>query len=324
MIDHTQFAEEATVLGDRVTNLEGRVTNLEGQATGNLTRKAIPAPVVTYDDATKLSTVAESEAKMEGYIYYNGVPPSPATVSGYGSGSFHHADWSFRYSLEAAKHLDVSAIHLHGSNNIESAVLQSSAPKSGDGGFTAEFLLQDGTNDITVEIDATPDGFYEGQLQFVYDWTITNNGANSYNANIFAVTGITVLEHEATETGVEVYFDFGGEEFGGLDDFELEAYVTGAELGIEGEEMNGFAGTITGAKRSNQAVVTFRLVGRDADVFSLFPPLVVPTEWDGNIAALSFFSPNIGGEEIWDLVRLVADNMVFSSAIKNEVQEATP
>jgi len=323
MASFTDFPTAAAEIEDRVTNLEGRVTNLEGQATGNLTRKAIPAPVVTRDDATRSSIVAESEAKMEAYIYYNGVSPSPAMVSGYGSGSFHHADWSFRYSLEAAKHLDVSAIQLQGGSNIGSAVLQSSAPKSGDGGFTAEFLLQDGTNDITVDIDATPDGFYEGQLQFVYDWTITNNGANSYDANIHTVTGITVLEHEATETGVEVYFDFGGEAFGEFDDFELEARVSTVDMGLEEDGANCFVGTITGSRRSGQTVIVFRGEGDGTGVFLLSPSLVIPTEWDGNVATLSFFDPNMNGEEIWDMVKIIADFMVISNAIKNEV-EATP
>ena len=295
--------------------------NLPPSSTGNLTRKSIAAPIVAHDDAARTSDVAESEAVMNLYIY-SYVGPSPAAVSDYGSGILHHADWAFNYSAEAAKHLDVSAIKLSGGYGIENAVLQSSALKPGDGGFTAEFLLQDGTNDITVEIDATPDIDYEGQLQFVYDWTIANNGANSYYAQISAITGVTVLEHTVTFAGVEVHFDFGGEAFGGLDDFELVASVS--FVGTDYEEILGdeaIEGTISGS-RSSGITKVHHAGFFDFGVFSNLAPLMVPSEWDGNVLKLCFFQKEFP-EEIWDLVKLVADHMIISSAIKNEV-ETTP
>jgi len=313
-----------TALPAAAAALEGRVTALEqdGGGPGNLIRKAIAAPFVTHDDAARTSDVAESEAVMNLYIY-SSIGSSPAVNNGYSSCNLHHVDWSFNYRPEAAKHLDVSAIKLSGGYGIENAVLQSSALKPGDGGFTAAFLLQDGINDITVEIDATPDGDYDGQPQFIYHWTIANNGANSYYVQISAITGITVLEHTVTFAGVEVHFDFGGEAFGEFDDFELEASISTVDMGLEEDGTNTICGTISGAKRSNQTVVTFHMDGLNLGVFSLLPSLVVPTEWDGNVATLSFFDPNMNSEEIWDLVKLVADYMVIASAIKNEV-EATP
>ena len=313
-----------TALPAAAAALESRVAALEdggSDGTGNLHRKAIPAPAVTHDDVMKDSTVSESEAEMSVSIYsYLG--PGPDMNQGSGSGSFHHVNWSFKYRREAAKHLDVSAIKLYGgSPGIENAVLQSSTLKSGDGGFTATFLLQDETNDMTIEIDATPDIDYNGELQFVYNWTVTNNGANSSYVYIYAVTGITVLEHIVTLTGVEVRFDFGSEAFGEFDDFELEASVSTVDMGLEEDGANRIAGTIVGAKRSNQTVVTFHAEGPEIGVFSLIPPLVISTRWDGNIASLSFFDPNMSGEEIWGFVKNVADHMIISSSIKNEVEE---
>jgi hypothetical protein len=245
-------------------------------------------------------------------------------LNGSGSGQFYHVDWNIRYNVEAAKHLDVSALRLTGYPNLEDAVLQSSSTKPGDGGFTATWLFQDGDKDATISIDAEPDRDYNGTPMFVYEYTVTNNNPNNYfGLSIYSVTGFTVLEHEVEHKGVEVYFDFGGEDFGELDDFELEAGVSPIDLGFEEGWLNTIAGTIAGARRSNQTVITFYAEGQDWGVFNpWFPPIVVPTAWDGNVATLSFFDPNMNGEEIWDMVKSIADNMAISVAIKNEAEAA--
>ena len=317
----------ATALPAAAATLEARVTALEqngcGGGAGNLRRKAITAPAVTHGNATRAHTVHESEARMN--IWVNAyVGPSPAENSGNGGGNLHHVDWSINYTPEAAKHLDVSAIKLYGSSDIENAVLQTSALKPGDGGFTATFLLQDGTYDVTIDIDATPDIDYQGQLQMIYSWTITNNNLNSMSIQITAIDGIVVLEHIVTVNGVEVHFDFGSEAFSSLDDFELYASVKASDAGIEVDGDTGFAGTIIGSKRSMQTEVTFHITGGDiGGVFMLFPPLVIPTAWNGSVATLAFFSGYMNSDEVWDLVKLIAGHMIIQTATKNEVEEET-
>jgi len=323
-IANTDRVNAAEVLNPLLEQMIGNTAAAyqAAQAGGNLNRKAITAPIVSHDDVTKTSTVSASEANMSAWMSLS-VGPGPATSNGCVGGNMHHVDWSVDYSREAAKHLDVSAIQLLGGSPILFAVLQSSSQKPGDGGFTATFLLQDGTYNLTIEIDATPDQDYDGQLQFIIDWTITNNGDNSFNSHISGIVGITVMEHTVTNHGLEVHFDFGDEAFGVFDDFELEAYASAADAGVE-EDIT-FKGTIVSAMRSNQTVVTFYADGEDGwGVFALLPPLVVPTEWrTPSIATLSFFDRNMSGSEIWNMVKAVADCMVITSAIKNEV-EGTP
>jgi len=289
---------------------------------GNLTRKNIATPIISHEPDTRtidVSTVPSAEMNM--YIYQP--MNNTGTVSYSSSGYLRDANYRIKLRTESTKYLDVSNIQLQGNSLVQNATLQSHATKT-EGGFTATFVVNDGTYDFTIEIDASPDMDYDNSVQMLYQWTLTNNiQISGIYLEVYNITGIVVLPHTYTMTGTQVHFDFGSEVFGPSDDFEFEAYVSTVDMGIEEDGTNTINGRITGYRRSMQTEVIFHAEGWEIGVFSMIPPLVISTSWNGNIATLHFFDPNVQGTEIWDLVNNVADKMVITNAIKNGVEVTT-